>query len=513
MVKLLTAAGGTKSPSSLPVLDNSPDPLFSQPPPWLAKSCEQIIENNKAVAEQPKEGLYGFLKKGSKLLSNTAEKKPNDNNKPSVIKTFNKKEDKDEERKMSHKPHGQNIFPALNNDSKKEVSTENMNEKIEDVELQNTISPSEIVVPEGETDNNEFIEKTETRNGFENSTKIIKTEFLSKMSRKNNESSEEQETEAKCKTESKPNKLMKTFSNTFSKGSNKNAMKGEEVKANEIPNPMTKLKRFLPSILDKQTTKKETDNGDESDKSKSLLFSKLKKMKTHKAMNHNTNTTEQKTEETTQYEDPKPQKVETNKQQLFQKLKLKNEQKTNESTKNNATIVFKVQNNVKLLCSKVTTKKEEKIEHNKETPFVKNFSDRFDNFKKKCSTSFKQDNGYGDENNEFKKVKEKEKTDFSGIKLRLSSIGKSKEEDAKKNFKIQASESHNKMDQLKNRVSSLMKRKEETQEKCETQLENQTQSEQSVKLRKEVTMNKQDMSKFQWIMLDGQWIKSQSVGL
>ena len=69
------------------------------------------------------------------------------------------------------------------------------------------------------------------------------------------------------------------------------------------------------------------------------------------------------------------------------------------------------------------------------------------------------------------------------------------------------------MDQLKNRVSSLMKRKEETQEKCETQLENQTQSEQSVKLRKEVTMNKQDMSKFQWIMLDGQWIKSQSVGL
>ena len=76
-----------------------------------------------------------------------------------------------------------------------------------------------------------------------------------------------------------------------------------------------------------------------------------------------------------------------------------------------------------------------------------------------------------------------------------------------------ASESPNKMDQLKNRVCSLMKRKEETQEKCETQIEIQTQSGRSLKLRKEVTMNKQDMSKFQWIMMDGQWTKSQSVGL
>ena len=82
-----------------------------------------------------------------------------------------------------------------------------------------------------------------------------------------------------------------------------------------------------------------------------------------------------------------------------------------------------------------------------------------------------------------------------------------------KNINEQASESPNKMNQLKDRVGSLMKRKEEAQEKCETELENQSQSDRSIKLRKEVTMNKQDMAKFQWIMVDGQWTKSQSVGL
>ena len=58
-----------------------------------------------------------------------------------------------------------------------------------------------------------------------------------------------------------------------------------------------------------------------------------------------------------------------------------------------------------------------------------------------------------------------------------------------------------------------MKKKEDAQKKCETQSENNDQSEPSIKQRKEVTMNKQDMSKFQWIMEDGQWRKSQSVGL
>jgi hypothetical protein len=170
-----------------------------------------------------------------------------------------------------------------------------------------------------------------------------------------------------------------------------------------------------------------------------------------------------------------------------------------------------VQDNVKDLCSKLTTKKEEKMEQNKETPIVKNCSDKLENFKKTCSISLKKENG--DESNELEKVKEKEKKDVSGIKLRLPSIGKSKKDDKKTNINDQASESHNKMDQLKNRVCSLMKRKEEAQEKYEKQLENQTQSEQSIKLRKEVTMNKQDISKFQWIMEDGQWRKSQSVGL
>ena len=389
-------------------------------------------------------------------MSNKAEKTPSDNNKPSVIKSFSQKEEKKKNEIYSEKPLGQNIFPTLNNDSKKEESTGNINEKIEDVE------PSEIVVPEEETDNKGFIEKTETKNGFKNLTNNIKSEFLSKMSKKN--SSDHKVTEAE--TESKPNKLIKTFSNTFAKG--KTTMKGEEVKAKVIPISTAKLKRFLPSSLDKQTTKKENENkkGDKSDKIKSTLFSKLKNMKKHKATHQDTNTIEQEME---------------------------------------------VQHNVKDLCSKLTTKTEEKIEQNKKTPIVKNCSDKLENFKKKCSISFKKENG--DENNEIEKVEEKEKTDVSGIKLRLPSIGKSKKEDAKKNMNDQASESPNKMDQLKNRVCSLMKRKEDAQEKCETQLENQTQSGQSIKLRKEVTMNKLDMSKFQWIMLDGQWTKSQSVGL
>ena len=64
MVNILTNAGGTKTPSSLPKLDENPDPLFSDPPPWLSQNCNGIIEKALVKDSCPKESFYGSLKKG-----------------------------------------------------------------------------------------------------------------------------------------------------------------------------------------------------------------------------------------------------------------------------------------------------------------------------------------------------------------------------------------------------------------------------------------------------------------
>merc|ERR1711915_606664 len=58
IVRLLTKAGGSKSASILPKLDENQDPLLSCLPPWMQDST-------KEECHQKEESIYGNLKKGT----------------------------------------------------------------------------------------------------------------------------------------------------------------------------------------------------------------------------------------------------------------------------------------------------------------------------------------------------------------------------------------------------------------------------------------------------------------
>merc|ERR1711872_977763 len=47
IVTLISKAGGTTTPSSLPILDEKPDPLFSHPPPWEDQASTPVLNKEK----------------------------------------------------------------------------------------------------------------------------------------------------------------------------------------------------------------------------------------------------------------------------------------------------------------------------------------------------------------------------------------------------------------------------------------------------------------------------------
>ena len=66
MVKLLSAAGGTKIPSSLPKFDENPDPLFNTAPPWVSQQpTRPIVEDRDKFdkLQQDNKNKYSFMKK------------------------------------------------------------------------------------------------------------------------------------------------------------------------------------------------------------------------------------------------------------------------------------------------------------------------------------------------------------------------------------------------------------------------------------------------------------------
>merc|ERR1711881_806340 len=69
-----------------------------------------------------------------------------------------------------------------------------------------------------------------------------------------------------------------------------------------------------------------------------------------------------------------------------------------------------------------------------------------------------------------------------------------------------------KKDLMKNRFTNIFQKKGGTKEESQTVAVSFQKSEKVTQNLKDIQMRKRD-TKFQWIMIDGQWRKSQSVGL
>ena len=70
MVKIITAAGGTTSPSTFPRLNENPDPMLSERPPWVAENCNGVDHKDKDVGWAGHNKLFNLLRKNSNSLEN-----------------------------------------------------------------------------------------------------------------------------------------------------------------------------------------------------------------------------------------------------------------------------------------------------------------------------------------------------------------------------------------------------------------------------------------------------------
>merc|ERR1712142_66067 len=85
IVRLLTKAGGSKSASILPKLDENQDPLLSCLPPWMQDSTKEELH-------QKEESIYGNLKKGTiGLIKHSINKTVRTEEKKDTPKIFSKK--------------------------------------------------------------------------------------------------------------------------------------------------------------------------------------------------------------------------------------------------------------------------------------------------------------------------------------------------------------------------------------------------------------------------------------
>eukprot|EP00092_Neocalanus_flemingeri_P001072 GFUD01001143.1.p1 GENE.GFUD01001143.1~~GFUD01001143.1.p1 ORF type:complete len:180 (-),score=44.84 GFUD01001143.1:579-1118(-) len=84
MVKMLTSAGGTILPSSLPALDEKPDPMLSEPPPWAAENCNGIAHNHEIEICGGNRKFLNLGKKNSEAFENMAKIKLLDGKSPAT---------------------------------------------------------------------------------------------------------------------------------------------------------------------------------------------------------------------------------------------------------------------------------------------------------------------------------------------------------------------------------------------------------------------------------------------
>merc|ERR1719315_554641 len=146
-------------------------------------------------------------------------------------------------------------------------------------------------------------------------------------------------------------------------------------------------------------------------------------------------------------------------------------------------------------------------------------ANKIDSIRKKCSTVFKNDDHNKKHQSGYKEnigKDSKASTTFKSFQLKLSNKGRTKKEGKENGGQISTDktlQSQEKKDLTKSKFSNIFSKGKETEKgKKAPEVMSTNIIEKHIMNTKEIEMRKRD-TKFQWIMIDGQWRKSESFGV
>jgi len=377
-------------------------------------------------------------------------------------------------------------------------------------------------------------------------TKIAKGMYSTlekKMSKTNELNKNEKSQDNQSNTRAKFDKLQKNISSRLSKqnkGPKTTVETGEtKDKSKVIQDNIEKCKKFLSSHSNKQIIKDEKDKQDsvksdvkakilignissrfsKSDKEKKTTIEEVKETKDKsnsmlatvkkvqtiltKSNPDDPSSEIQEKEKSEKHTNDKLKKLKIYKQQLFKNSKL---QKTEEQVP--STIEPKIQNNLKSVKSYLTKKKNNSVEGSNGTKAAEN--------KKKMSLKFWETDGQENSrekcNDKQRELDSKAPTTLKTIQLKLSNKGKKDAKGPGDGISNEKAKNLDNKDLMKNKFTNIFQKKGGTKEESQPVAVSFQKSEKVTQNPKDIQMRKRD-TKFQWIMIDGQWRKSQSVGL
>jgi len=505
IVTIISKAGGSKTPSSLPAVDDKPDPLFTHPPPWKDQTITQVQNKETVESVKPKESLYGFLKKGTKVMSSKPITTVSDSSKKPSWE-INSKKDENTKNSVDNST-AQNVHLTFSDETK--IPTCQPEERVETgrIEILKEESASEI-------NGLETIKEKECSNGKYENQKIANfssgmyASFREKISKKKVINQEPINPEHPTRKNVKLKKLVENVSLRLSKGNKETKVPIDENGIDHKALGMStveKFKRSFLSVSNKQTINKDSD----------FCSSKLN---------------EEKIIETKQ-EDPSIDIAQANKKdlkiaeklktlkvykpKLFMNNKLNKQEEKIASTEKEATFGIKIKKQFESSKSKVTKNKKDRIEESNE---IKQ-ANKIDSIRKKCSTVFKNDDHNKKHQSGYKEnigKDSKASATLKSFQLKLSNKGRTKKEGKENGGQISTDktlQSQVKKDLTKSKFSNIFSKGKQTEKGNKaSEVMSTNNIEKRIMNTKEIEMRKRD-TKFQWIMIDGQWRKSESFGV
>jgi len=506
IVTMISNAGGTKTPSSLPTVDDKPDPLFSHPPPWKDQTITQVKNKENAESVKPKESLYGFLKKGTKVMSSKPIKAVSDSSKKPGLEIDSKNDEKT--KKCPDNSTAQNVHVTFPGEKKIPTCQTKESAETGHIEILNEESASEI-------NDLETIKENEASNGKHENQNITKdsrgmyASFRKKLSKKKPINQDNINSEHPKSKSLKLKKLQEKMSLRLSKGNKETKVAIDEIendnKAKETSASIEKFKRLLSSSSNKQTMKKNSDPCFSDHIEEKIIETNQENLITEIGQTNkkNLNITN------------KLESLKVYKQKLFKNNKSNKQEENNASTEKEATIVTKIKNQFESSKSKLLKNKKDTIEQSNE----KKTGYKIDSIRKRCSTVFKKDD---QDKNNVSDCKEnnngqvnKASTTLKSFKLRLSYKGKTNKEEKENGDKIlkdKTLQNQAKKDSMKSKFSNIFPKGRETKPENKASEVMSINIEKHIMSTKESQLRKRD-TKYQWIMIDGQWRKSESFGL
>merc|ERR1712179_849940 len=491
IVTIISKAGGSKTPSSLPAVDAKPDPLFTYPPPWKDQTITQVQNKETVESVKPKESLYGFLKKGTKVMSSKPITTVSDSSKKPSWEINSKKDE--------------NTKNSVDNST-----AQNVHLTFPDETKIPTCQPEERV----ETGRIETMKEKECSNGKYENQKIANfssgmyASFREKMSKKKVINQEPINPEPPTRRNIKLKKLVDNVSLRLSKGNKETKVPIDENGIDHKSLGMStveKFKRSFLSVSNKQTINKDSDFCSSKQNEEKIIETKQEdpSIDIAQANKKDLNITK------------KLKSLKVYKPKLFMNKKLNKEEEKVASTEKEATFGIKIKKQFESSKSRVAKNKKDRIEESNE---IKQ-ANKIDSIRKKCSTVFKNDDHNkkhqsGDKENIGKDSKAS--ATLKSFQLKLSYKGRTKKEGKENGGQISTDktlQSQSKKDLTKSKFSNIFSKGKETEKGNKASgVMSINNIEKRIMNTREIEMRKRD-TKFQWIMIDGQWRKSESFGV